>query len=154
MLTCIAMRNAGTKTNSICQTFSHQCLSPVFLYPLHVSSHLLCVSLHLNPLHSTHSPPYHLVSLHQSHLLGASHSQASAFSDHPRALIHWEAWHYPTPSLPYIMPWSCVFLVVSFVWRSAVTQQSWNFKWRNESVCFSLLQPLSPGSQLGVEHCS
>ena len=42
-----------------------------------------------------------------------------------------------TASLPYIMPWSCVFLVVSFVWWSAVTNQSWNFKLRNKSVCFS-----------------
>ena len=49
------------ETSSICQTFSHQCLSPVFLYPLSVSSHLLCVSFYLNPLHSTHSPPYHAI---------------------------------------------------------------------------------------------
>ena len=109
-----------------------------------------CVSFHLNPLHSTHSPPYHLVSLHHSHLLSASHSQlqASALSNHPRALIHWEA--LPYPSLPYIMPWSCVFLVVSFVWWSAVTNQSWNFKLQNKSVCFSCCNRSPQGHSWGL----
>ena len=139
------------KISSICQTFSHQCLSPVFLYPLHVSSHLLCVSFHLT-LCTSHIPHHTILSpctTITSSVL-AMHSQASALSNHPRALIHWEAWHYPTPSLPYIMPWSCVFLVVSFVWWSAVTNQSWNFKLRNKSVCFSCCNRSPQGHSWGL----
>ena len=89
--------------------------------------------------------------MHHYHLLSASHAFPSLCTFQPSQSANTlGGLALPYPSLPYIMPWSCVFLVVSFVWWSAVTNQSWNFKLRNKSVCFSCCNRSPQGHSWGL----
>ena len=112
------------KTSFISQTFRHQCLSSVNLYDshfLHVSSHLLSVSFHQNPLH--------LFVLHTFPTIPSNPTAAISILVIPSLCTshifhHSKAQHYSTtlPLSPlYYAIRYCVILVVSFVWWSMVT---------------------------------